>query len=441
MILSDVYSRFLNRAILPLLLPLTRSRFPSWARRISERQFWPAADQRAHQLRQLRPLLAHAAAHVPFYRDRIAAAGLIPGAITELEELTRIAMCKKNDILSNFPDRMVAENLRTGDWQYVGTGGTTNRVTVIHDFRKRDMSRAAAAVVMAEDTRYRLGKRQVAIPPDACSAVCGVEGFRQRPVLQYLFDLVHNGSLRDAESISNLRGLVMNNWIERAQVLDPFGPSGTHIDDARLAEYIEAIRQRRPTMLMALPQYLQALSRYVRRTGDAPPRVPVVRPMGALMPPFVKQQVQDALALEVREHYGSRELGGVAFDCRFRQGLHVLTDLFIVEVVDGNGRPVADGELGTVLVTDLHNRAMPMIRYQIGDIARVSHAACPCGRSSPRITIEGRLEDTFVTPGGKVLDAPRGMRILLRATGYRAIPAARACLQVGVALRPFGLRP
>jgi phenylacetate-CoA ligase len=397
-----MYTQLLNHAILPTLLPLTKSRYWSLARQVRQRQFWPQETMRSFQLERLTELVRHAAEHVPFYRERFQEVGFEADDICRVEDLQGLPITTKADIQANFPDRMIAEHQRDDDWQYVGTGGTTNRVMVVHDFAKRDFGRAGSQVALTDDSDYCLGKRQVSIPPDACSALCGIEGFRETSVLKHLTTMILRWQIKDPEAISNLRGLVMNNWIQRSKILEPFGPDGTHIGDKRLAEYVAAIRQRRPTLVTGLPEYLQMLARYVKRTGDTVPTIPVVRPLGANMSASVKKEVEEVLAGEVREHYGSQELGAIAFDCRCRQGLHVLADQFIVELIR-NGSPVDDGEIGSVVLTDLTNTAMPLIRYQIGDVARLHRSPCPCGRNTPRITLEGRLEDTFVTQSGRVL--------------------------------------
>jgi phenylacetate-CoA ligase len=398
---EQVYSFVLNTIAMPLLLPLTRSRFWSAAERIRKRQYWGHQELQRYQIERLRDILGHAASHVPYYRDRFRSMPEDAAALSSLLDLQRFPITTKADILANFPDRMTAQSLRSNDWQYIGTGGTTNRIMVVHDFDKRDLGRSGSMIVLTEDSRYKLGKRQLSIPPDACSALCGIEGFRERSVLAHVSQMVRGRRLKDAAAISDLRGLVMNNWIERARILDPFGPDGTHIGSERLDEYIAQVKEFRPTLLMGLPQYLHMWARRIRATGAKPLRVPEVRPMGALMASSVKREVEMSLG-SVREHYGTRELGGVAFDCPHRLGLHVLADQFIVEGIR-NGESAAPGELCTLVVTDLQNRAMPLIRYQIGDVARVHYDPCPCGRNTPRVMLEGRLEDTFVTESGRVL--------------------------------------
>jgi phenylacetate-CoA ligase len=92
----------------------------------------------------------------------------------------------------------------------------------------------------------------------------------------------------------------------------------------------------------------------------------------------------------------------IAMDCE--QGrLHVSADNLLVECLN-NGAPCKPGEVGKVVVTDLHNFGMPFIRYELGDLASPSDENCLCGRELPLLSsIYGRIADTIQTPDGKLI--------------------------------------
>lgn len=399
-----MYSFLLNQFVLPVGLRLSRSRFLSRRRAMARHQFLPSAAQTAGQLARLRTLVAEAAATSPFYADHFA--GIDPETIREPADVARLPALTKGDFQANFPDRVVASRLRSDDWQYVGSRGTTNRVVVIHDFDRRDRVLATNLVALSEDAPYRLGRPAAFIPPDDCSTLCGPGGQRESTVLAHAARMVREGRLRDREAQSDLRGLVMENWVRRTVVWEPFGPDGTHLPAARLERYVRRLEQLRPVLFKALPEYLRGLARYARESGRQLPRIPLIKPMGAHLAAPVRAEIDAAFGTPSRMDYGCREMGSMAFDCRHRAGLHVLSDQFLIEVLRDGG-PAPPGELGNVLVTDLWNRASPLIRYQIGDVGRLSWEPCPCGRKSPRIWLEGRLEDTLVTSQGRVLTPER----------------------------------
>jgi phenylacetate-CoA ligase len=112
--------------------------------------------------------------------------------------------------------------------------------------------------------------------------------------------------------------------------------------------------------------------------------------------------IADAFGCGVFDKYGSREFSGIAWECEQHDGHHVVAESFIVEILK-DGRPALPGELGEVVITDLNNLVMPLIRYRIGDLAVAMDpaAACACGRGLPRIgRIEGRVQAVIVAENG-----------------------------------------
>ena len=86
----------------------------------------------------------------------------------------------------------------------------------------------------------------------------------------------------------------------------------------------------------------------------------------------------------------------VASECPAHAGLHVMGEGLLVEIETARG-PAGPGEVGSLLVTDLLNHAMPLVRYRIGDLAAWAAGPCPCGRSLPRLErIGGRVTDFLV---------------------------------------------
>jgi len=114
-----------------------------------------------------------------------------------------------------------------------------------------------------------------------------------------------------------------------------------------------------------------------------------------------RETIQSAFDCSVYNRYGLREISGyVAQECKEQRGLHVNVDHVILEIVD-NGHPVADGKPGRVVITDLHNRIMPLIRYDTEDIGTLSTEPCICGMTWPLLeTVHGRESDYVVAKNG-----------------------------------------
>ena len=93
----------------------------------------------------------------------------------------------------------------------------------------------------------------------------------------------------------------------------------------------------------------------------------------------------------------------IASECERHRGMHISAENLYVEVIK-DGREAKPGEVGEVVITDLHNYGMPFIRYKNEDLGRMSVNKCSCGRGLPLLEkIEGRVVDMIKTPNGKIL--------------------------------------
>jgi phenylacetate-CoA ligase len=124
---------------------------------------------------------------------------------------------------------------------------------------------------------------------------------------------------------------------------------------------------------------------------------------GEVLTPLMRQQIQDGFSVPVYDTYGTIEFNLLAWECRATGEYHSCDDGLIMEVLR-DGVPVAEGERGEVVGTDLHSFAMPLIRYQLGDVATKGSQTCPCGQPFSTIrSIQGRMIDYFVLPGNRVV--------------------------------------
>jgi phenylacetate-CoA ligase len=138
---------------------------------------------------------------------------------------------------------------------------------------------------------------------------------------------------------------------------------------------------------------------------------------GEVLLPYQRELISQTLNCPVANGYGGRESGFIAHECP-HGGMHILADATVVEVLDPEGAPVADGEAGEIVVTDLYSREFPFLRYNTEDIGVLSSRACPCGRPLPLLErIEGRMTDFIVAPDGRVLHALSVIYVLREVEG------------------------
>jgi len=150
--------------------------------------------------------------------------------------------------------------------------------------------------------------------------------------------------------------------------------------------------------------------------SDNPMRLKSAFCGGEILRQSQRKIIQDSFSCPVFSQYGCEEFATIAWECPEEHNLHVNSGSALVEIVDGKGKPKKSGT-GEIVVTGLYNKAMPLIRYNVGD--RASWGECSCGRGLPVLkSVEGRADDFIVLPSGKlrssfsleVDDLAQGMR-------------------------------
>jgi phenylacetate-CoA ligase len=190
--------------------------------------------------------------------------------------------------------------------------------------------------------------------------------------------------------------------VYRRQDLASFSADGLDQPVNVLDQYLQDIDRFRPHILKGLPAYLYLLAMRIQDGGPRPRLGATVMPMGSSITPHMKRTVESAFGRPVHEDYGCAEAGAMAAECSFRNGLHPFEELFHIEILR-NGRPVRDGEVGKIYITDLSNYAMPLIRYEIGDVGTVRRGPCACGLTGDRLEVHGRVHDCVVADDGSIL--------------------------------------
>ncbi len=326
---------------------------------------WPAARLNEWHEQHLADLLQHAAKEVPFYRARVTS-----------PELSAFPILRKEDVHAHFEELMEPSLLAEyrGEkkkarysWVEVKTGGSTGTPTVvIHDKDFRDWGRAG-----------RLYSQHL----------CGF------PLGTPFFMLW--GSMRDiSEAKDSTTKRVLNT------LLDVHPLNAFLMDEARMRDYLRQIHESPIDHLMAYVDAAHQLARFAEKSG-AP-----VRPLRSVM--ACAGTVTDdhrttlgrVFGARVHNKYGSRECADMACECA-AGGFHIYATGVHLEIVDDAGQPVPPGTTGRILVTLLHNRRFPLIRYEIGDIGALSTKACPCGSPLPLLErVEGRISEVITTVSG-----------------------------------------
>ncbi|MCS7045977.1 MAG: AMP-binding protein [Gemmataceae bacterium] len=176
------------------------------------------------------------------------------------------------------------------------------------------------------------------------------------------------------------------------------------------AARLRLILDHQATVLLCTPTYALHLAQVAAeqgldlRRGCVTKIIVAGEPGGSI--PATRARIEQAWRARVHDHHGMTEVGPMTMECTEAPGgLHVLESAYVVEVIDpATLQPAAAGQVGELVVTNLHRWGSPLIRYRTGDLVRIDPQPCPCGRSYFRLAggILGRTDDLLTIRGHKV---------------------------------------
>ncbi len=179
------------------------------------------------------------------------------------------------------------------------------------------------------------------------------------------------------------------------------------------------MKEFQPTITWTTPSYAWHLGETALAAGIDPAKDLAIRkiivagePGGSI--PATRQAIEKLWNAELYDFYGISDIyGACAGMCEERNGLHLIEDDILLEVLDpATNEPVEDGKPGEMVLTTLTKSARPMIRFRTGDIVVADHSKCACGRTHARITVTGRLDDMFIISGVNVF--PSDVEFVIR---------------------------
>jgi len=307
--------------------------------------------------RRLGWLVRHAARTMPFYRDLLAHRGVDPASISGFDDLERLPLISR-DALRDAGESAWAQDLPARHRIIASTSGSSGEpLTLAYRFNDRLRKHAVGLHCMSL-YGWRPWHRSMALGSQA---------------------LPHDHRLRHL-------GICRWTWI------DPSRP---------VSEWLSEYDRLRPQALHSYPSALREFCFEARERGPLKWLPRVLSVGGELCPAELAPLVSEVFGQPPLVMYGAVEGGRLAFECRAHRGLHVRPDVVHIEILQ-DGHPAACGETGSVFITSLINTVMPIIRYELGDLAAWEPGECPCGLWWPRLTLyQGRKSDVISLPGGR----------------------------------------
>jgi phenylacetate-CoA ligase len=319
------------------------------------------------QLERLRTTLERVA-KVPCYRDKFRQAGVDPGDIHALEDLARLPFTTKEDLRQNYPYGMFAVPMRD-IVRIHSSSGTTGKPTVVGYSRKdlNDWSNLVARFMTAAGV----------VPDDIVHIAFGYGLFTGAFGLHYGSELIGSAVI-------------------------PMSGGNTERQIMILKDY-------RATALVCTPSYALTLADRIDKMGHDPRTYLDLRVGlfgGEPWSEELRREIESRLDIVATDNYGLSEIvgPGVAGECLCRKGMHIFEDHFLPEIIDPDtGEVLPPGKKGELVLTNLVQEAIPLIRYRTRDITRLHYETCDCGRTLARMEkTMGRSDDMLIIKGVNV---------------------------------------
>ena len=170
------------------------------------------------------------------------------------------------------------------------------------------------------------------------------------------------------------------------------------INDESLTMFWKALCKYRPLWLSGSPHIIDGVASFAQMqpyytTLDS---VKYIECHSEYLFESVSKNIEKTFKTKPTSVYGANEIRGVALMCKYSR-MHILTDNAFVEILDSNGTPVSEDQIGTVFVTTLVHFDTPLVRYDLGDTARWENPGlvCPCGNNSPSLILTGYRETDY----------------------------------------------
>ena len=329
---------------------------------------------------KLKSLLQFAFSNCPFYRQKYIRAGIEPNDIRNIDDFRAVPIITKDEIRQNLRE-IIARNSERSHLEEVYTSGTTGvPLKIYRDTRKKNLMHA-------------LYRRTVGYW--GCDIGCKKVWIWGLPrEIERVWDYRYQSRAR--------RFLKNEAWFNAFDVTKD-----------NMLSFTFFLNRFRPHLIIS---HVSVLCEYARFLKEEMIVVNSPRAIWITAEPSHSAQrelIENVFGARTYDEYGSSEIRHVAAECSYRSGMHINADSRYVEILDSNNQPVHFGEGGNIVLTDLENRVMPLIRYKNGDVGSLLRDQCKCGLNLPLMgSVRGRIFDIIVLKNGRKIYGQIFARIL-----------------------------
>jgi len=326
-------------------------------------------------------LLLHAHQNVPFYSNKLEKANVVMDNIVMLDEFKKLPLLTKDDIREQMK-KLTSRDINKRKWRYKKTSGSTGTpLQYIQDKLSKKWG----------DATYRY----------YCHNMLNIDDLAAKKIILLALESDLFGGIEKY-------AIRVVHWLQNRR----FHLNSLRITESDMERCVKAINSYKPTIIRSPPIFSYELSKYIERKGKTIHQPKVIISSYQKLFTYMREKVESAFGVKVHDFYGARETPGIAGECSAGL-LHIFTFNNFVEVLDEDNRQLSEGEMGKIVVTNLHNYSMPLIRYELNDMATLGPEKCKCGNPLPTLKeVNGRTRDFFIKNDGSLINGVYFMFLL-----------------------------
>ena len=362
----DLTAILIKELLYPMWVLKNKSPRLRYLAQLEKSQYWTRDALLEHQWSAFKRIVAHAYLTCPYYRKKFQEAGITPDDLRSPKDVCKIPTITKVEIQEH-RDEMISSQYRDSDLIRDMTGGSTGSPMQFYYTKDRAEIRAAATIRHNRWAGWDIGDRAAALW----------------------------GAPRDIHNSGRKKDRIRDWILGRSLTLD-----ASSLDESTMFNFAQVLISYQPTVLQAYANTAGLFAQYLRSKN-----IDYINPKSIVTSAEVltnenRNLIEKTFGCAVYNRYGSREFSVIASECDVHDGMHVNAENLLVEILPSDKSSLeTDGE---IVVTDLRNFAMPMIRYQTQDIGHLKNGACECGRTLPLMELSGgRVTDFLTATNGK----------------------------------------
>lgn len=318
------------------------------------------------QSARLKKMVTRVYHNVEFYRKKMQNLGIEPGDIRGIEDLSKLPFTTKADLRDNYPFGLFAipesEVVRIH-----ASSGTTGKATVVG-----------------------YSRRDIEIWQECVARVLAMAGIGAKDKIQVSYGYgLFTGGLGLHYGAENLGATVIpmssGNTKKQITMMQDFGATAIACTPSYLLHIAETLEEAKALDKIKLKAAILGAEPWTEE---------------------MRNQIEKKLHIKAYDIYGLSEImgPGVAADCEYHKGLHIMEDHFIPEIINPDTlKPCKEGEIGELAFTTVTKEALPLFRYRTKDLTSISYDKCQCGRTTARISrFKGRSDDMLIIRGVNV---------------------------------------